>query len=121
MRAHTRPRSPFVPHFGLPGEARSHEDAARTGPGVTVVPFGYRDVHAESEDRTGEHDQVTGLLRAIDRVGQLVLLSVDLEEDTEVRTESHVEKLGDHGPAPAAKLRLSWRPDRTTVVAGYSS
>ncbi|MEM7041611.1 MAG: ABC transporter ATP-binding protein [Pseudomonadota bacterium] len=105
-------------HFGTLTGKRSYDDAARTGPGMIVIPSEYVDVHLHDAGSTGGRGQVTGTVRAIDRVGQLVFLSVDLDDDTEVRIESHAEKLGDRGLAPATRVHLSWQPDRATVVAG---
>ena len=140
---YTRPRTPFVARFigrnkilqgsikGCDGETatvdtrfgllsgyRSYDDVGQTGPGMIVVPSEYVDVYLLGDSSTGGYDQVTGTIRAIDKVGQLVFLSVDLDDDTEVLIESHVEKLGDRGLAPAARVHLSWQPDRATVVAG---
>lgn len=141
---YTRPRTPFVArfigrnkilqgmikggddetatidtHFGLLTGKRNYDDASMTGSGMIVVPSEYVDVHplkrVNGADGTG---RVTGTIRAIDRVGQLIFLSVDLDDDTEVRIESHVDKLGDRGLAPATKVQLSWQDDRATIVAG---
>ncbi len=68
-----------------------------------------------------ENDNVAGTLAAIDRLGRLVFLSVDLDDETELFVESHAEKIGDRGPVPAIRLHLSWQPDRAEVVASDSS
>jgi putative spermidine/putrescine transport system ATP-binding protein/spermidine/putrescine transport system ATP-binding protein len=140
---YTRPRTPFVArfigrnkilqgtikgsdgdeatidtHFGTLTGRRNYDDAEVTGPGMIVVPSEYVDVHPQGDSDTGGRGRVTGTISAIDRVGQLVFLSVDLDDDTEVRIESHAEKLGDRGLAPATKVHLTWRSDRATVVAG---
>ncbi|MDH3661577.1 MAG: ABC transporter ATP-binding protein [Alphaproteobacteria bacterium] len=141
---YTRPRTPFVARFigrnkilagtikGSDGDTatidtrfgtlsgkKSYDDAGRTGPGMIVVPSEYVDVHAlDGSGGTAGEAGVTGAIRSIDRVGQLMFLSVDLDDDTEVRIESHIDKLGDRGLAPATKILLSWSPDRATVVAG---
>lgn len=141
---YTRPRTPFVARFigrnkilpgmikgsdgeramidtrfGLMSGKRNYDDADQTGPGMIVVPSEYVDVHPAGDgDAAGGHDRVTGMIRAIDRVGQLVFLSVGLDDDTEVRIESHAEKLGDRGLTPATRVHLSWHPERATVVAG---
>lgn len=47
-----------------------------------------------------------------------MFLSVDLDDDTEVPLEGHAEKLGDRGLTPAARVHLSWQPNRATVAAG---
>ena len=143
---YTRPKTPFVARFigrnkilagtikGSDGDTavidttfgtlsgkRNYDDANQTGPGMIVVPSEYVDVRTEADDSFEREGLVTGTVRAIDRVGQLIFLSVDLDDDTEVRIESHVEKLGDRGLAPSARVHLSWQPDRATVVAGNVS
>lgn len=144
---YTRPRTPFVArfisrnkilqgtikgsdgdtalietHFGTLSGHRNYDDAGLTGAGMIVVPSEYVDVHPlkEGGDAVGR-DWVTGTIRGVDKVGQLMLLSVDLDDQTEVRIESHVEKLGDRGLQPAMKVHLSWLADRATVVAGNLS
>lgn len=140
---YTRPKTPFVARFigrnkilqgtikGSDGETatidtrfglltgkRNYDDTGKTGAGMIVVPSEYVDVHplkaANGADSSGG---VTGTIRAIDRVGQLMFLSVDLDDDTEVRIESHVDKLGDRGLSPATKVHLSWEDDCATIVA----
>ncbi len=141
---YTRPKTPFVARFigrnkilpgtikgsdgdtamvetsfGILSGQRNYDDAGRTGPGMIVVPSEYVDVHPfDGEGGSDGLDRVTGTIRAIDRVGQLMFLSVDLDDRTEVRIESHVDKLGDRGLAPTTKVHLSWQADRATVVAG---
>ena len=141
---YTRPKTPFVARFIgrnkiLPGRIkgsdgdtamvetsfgtlsgqRNYVDAARTGPGMIVVPSEYVDVRPLGGDVGADGmDRVTGTIRGIDRVGQLMFLLVDLDDRTEVRIESHVDKLGDRGLAPATKVHLSWQTNRATVVAG---
>ncbi|MGI9492796.1 MAG: ABC transporter ATP-binding protein [Geminicoccaceae bacterium] len=141
---YTRPQTPFVAHFigrnkilpgtikgsdgdtamidtrfGMLSGKKNYDDVDQTGPGMIVVPSEYVDVHPlDDREKIGEHSQVTGTISAIDRVGQLMFLSVDLDDETEVRIESHIEKLGDRGLAPATRVHLSWQPDRATVVAG---
>ncbi|MGI9490383.1 MAG: ABC transporter ATP-binding protein [Geminicoccaceae bacterium] len=105
--------------FGTLSGRRNYDDAGRTGPGMIVVPSEYVDVHPKGGDGgIDSMDRVTGTIRSIDRVGQLMFLSVDLDDRTEVRIESHVDKLGGRGLAPTTKVHLSWQADRATVVAG---
>ena len=141
---YTRPKTPFVARFigrnkilpgtikgsdgdtamietsfGILSGQRNYDDAGRTGPGMIVVPSEYVDVHAlDGKGDTDGMDRVTGIISGIDRVGQLMFLSVDLDDRTEVRIECHVDKLGDRGLAPSMKVRLSWQASRATVVAG---
>ncbi|MGI9498841.1 MAG: ABC transporter ATP-binding protein, partial [Geminicoccaceae bacterium] len=141
---YTRPKTPFVARFigrnkilegtikgcdgdtatidtrfGMLSGKKSYDDADITGPGMIVVPSEYVDVHPTDDSGSASgRGRVTGTIRAIDRVGQLMFLSVDLNDETEVRIESHVEKLGDRGLAPATKVHLSWQADRATVVVG---
>ncbi|MGI9433907.1 MAG: ABC transporter ATP-binding protein [Geminicoccaceae bacterium] len=146
---YTRPRTPFVARFigrnkilagtikGSDGDKavietkfgtltgqRNFDETAHDGPGMIVVPSEYVDVQAleTASDKASEMlNQVTGTIKGIDRVGQLIFLSVDLDDQTEVRIESHADKLGDLGFEPAKRVHLSWQPERATVVAGEPS
>ncbi len=103
--------------FGSLTGKRNFDDASHRGPGMIVVPSEYVDLQA-LDDGGGldRQDRVTGTIRTIDRVGQLVFLSIDLDDRTEVRIESHAEKFGDLGLEPAKKVFLTWQAERATVI-----
>lgn len=144
---YTRPKTPFVARFighnkiltgtikGSDGDnatidtkfgsltgKRNFDDASHRGPGMIVVPSEYVDLQA-LDDGGGldRQDRVTGTIRTIDRVGQLVFLSIDLDDRTEVRIESHAEKFGDLGLEPAKKVFLTWQAERATVITENTS
>ena len=144
---YTRPKTPFVARFigrnkilsgvikssdgdramidtkfGILTGRRNFGDASHTGPGMIVVPSEYVDVHAFNETGGSNGlDRVAGTIRTIDRVGQLVFLAIDLDDRTEVRIESHVDKFGDLGLEPAKRVHLTWQAERATVIPGDMS
>ncbi|MBO0662884.1 ABC transporter ATP-binding protein [Jiella sp. MQZ9-1] len=141
---YTRPQSPFVARFigrnniidGTLAEAAADRAviATRFGPlsglptfdrgktvtghaAYAVVPSEYVGIEAvggaERQDMAG----VDGTCTALDPVGQVVYVSVRLDDALEVRLETHREMLSGRGIAPGTPVHLSWRPDRVTIVA----
>ncbi|WP_212523518.1 ABC transporter ATP-binding protein [Actibacterium sp. MT2.3-13A] len=141
---YTRPKSPFVARFigrnkiidgqlaeigagratvqtrfgllsGVPGF-----DPAAARPGaqaLAVVPSEYVGVH-RADDPRGDTplDSVKGTVTAMDRVGQVIYVSVRLDDRLDVRLETYRDKLEGRGIEPGSEVELRWNPERTTIV-----
>ncbi|MEX0279806.1 MAG: ABC transporter ATP-binding protein [Arenibacterium sp.] len=139
---YTRPKSPFVARFIgrnkiIPGRL-SQSDSSRAvletdfGPlrgvpgfdtatsgssAMAVVPSEYVEVYAAGETASeSDLDVIKGVVKSFDRVGQVVFISVGLDNNTETRIETYREKVEGRGIEPGASVELRWRPERTTIV-----
>jgi putative spermidine/putrescine transport system ATP-binding protein/spermidine/putrescine transport system ATP-binding protein len=141
---YTRPRSPFVARFigrnkiidGTLGAASGAQSVLETrfgklrgvpvfDPGqaragaraMAVVPSEYVDIFpAGTAQDDGALDRLRGTVTALDRVGQVVHVSVRMDETLDVRLEVHRDKITGRHVEPGSEVDLTWRPDRTTIV-----
>ena len=101
-----------VPAFE-PGEARKGAEA------MVITPSEYVDLMPQGSDRGGaEINTITGTVQSVDQVGQVVYVSLRVNDELEVRLETHREKIVDKGVAPGAVMDIRWHADRSTVVLG---
>ncbi len=139
---YTRPKSPFVARFIgrnkiIPGKlgrfgdstaeiatdlgplrgVPSFADATSGSDAMAVVPSEYVDILlAGNADVDGDLDSVSGTVKSYDRVGQVVFITVELANGSEVRLESYRDKVDGRGIEPGAAIVLCWQPERTTIV-----
>ncbi len=105
----------FGPLSGVPGfDPASAPANARA---LVVAPSEYVEVHRAGAATGGETlDTVSGVAIALDRVGQVVHVTVRLDERLDVRLETYRDKIEGRGVTPGAAVELRWRPDRATIV-----
>ncbi|WP_282607839.1 ABC transporter ATP-binding protein [Pelagibius sp. Alg239-R121] len=145
---YTRPKSPFVARFigrnqmidgtldevhdgrasvatrfgvlsGVPSFERT--DSASGANAMIVVPSEYVEIFAAGASASDElRDRVSGVATAIDKAGQVVYVTVELDSTLSVRLESHMENIAGRGIEPGSSVDLRWRPERATVVLGGS-
>lgn len=141
---YTRPKSPFVARFigrnkiidGTLGSVSSNQAVLDTrfgklrgvpgfelGAGcagakaIAVVPSEYVSINAANETQKDEMlDTLRGTVTALDRVGQVMHVSVQMDDNLAVRLEIHRDKVSGRNVEPGAEVDLTWRPDRTTIV-----
>ena len=141
---YTRPKSPFVAKFigrnkiidgtltatsgdtatvetrfgPLKGVPTFDASAAATGAAAMVVaPSEYVTVMPAGAPSDGEAtDTVSGEVTALDAVGQVVYVSVRLDEALSVRLETYREKIAAEAIRPGARVDLRWKPERASVV-----
>ncbi|MEM6848216.1 MAG: ABC transporter ATP-binding protein [Pseudomonadota bacterium] len=140
---YTRPKSPFVAKFigrnkiidgtltdagsgaatvetrfgALKGVPTFDTGAAQTGAAAMVVaPSEYVSVLPTGAPMEGETDSVSGEVTALDAVGQVVYVSVRLDDTQSVRLETYREKILGQSIAPGAQVDLRWKPERASVV-----
>lgn len=141
---YTRPQSPFVARFigrnkiidgtiggsvgdqclletrfgRLRGVAGFDQKGTQTGTrAMAVVPSEYVDIHAAGATQDDEAlDTLRGTVTALDRVGQVVFVSIQMDDQLNVRLEVHRDKISGRNVEPGSAVDLTWRPDRTTIV-----
>ncbi|MCR9255783.1 MAG: ABC transporter ATP-binding protein [Alphaproteobacteria bacterium] len=141
---YTRPKTPFVARFigrnkiidgtlgaavgdqmiletrfgklrGVPGFDTGTAPAGAKA--MAVVPSEYVDIYSAGTTPDDETlDTLRGTVTALDRVGQVVHVSVNMDPQFDVRLEVHRDKIADRHVTPGAEVDLTWRPDRTTIV-----
>ena len=141
---YTRPQSPFVARFigrnkiidgtltSASGEMAVLEtrfgslrgvpvfDAAAATPGAAaraIVPSEYVNVTPAGEAaESGDTNRLNGTVTAMAPVGQIVHVTVRMDEKLEVRLEMHRDKLTGLAIDPGSVVDLTWRSDRSTIV-----
>lgn len=143
---YTRPKSPFVARFigrnkmidgtlaevqdgrasvatrfgvlsGVPAFARM--ETANGANAMVVVPSEYVEIFAAGAAASEDlRDRVSGVVTAIDKAGQVLYVTVELDNALTVRLESHMENLAGRGIEPGGKVDLRWKPERATIVLG---
>ena len=141
---YTRPKSPFVARFigrnkiidgtlggkdgnecvletrfgklrGVPGF--EHGTGQLGAKAMAVVPSEYVDIYNAGSTPSDEKlDTLRGRVTALDRVGQVVYVSVQMDDTLDVRLEVHRDKISGRHVEPGSEVDLTWRPDRTTIV-----
>lgn len=141
---YTRPKSPFVARFigrnkiidgtlsgpdgeqvvldtrfgqlrGVPGFAAGTGRAGAKA--MAVVPSEYVSITAASETPEDSGlDRLRGTVTSLDRVGQVMHVSVHMDDKLAVRLEVHRDKISGRNVEPGAEVDLTWRTDRTTIV-----
>lgn len=141
---YTRPKSAFVARFIgrnkiIPGELAGVSggratvktsagtllgvpslDVQTAAPGaaaMVVTPSEYVELlpHGRPGDGT-EVNTITGSIRSINQVGQVVYVVLRINEDIEVRLETHKEEIVGRGVEIGVTMDLRWPADRATVV-----
>ncbi len=105
--------------FGaLSGVAGFDTRAVQTGAAaMAVVPSEFVGVHKVGDpDEDGSQDRVKGTVSAMDRVGQVIYVSVQLDDKLGVRLETYRNKIEGRGIEPGSEVELRWSPERTTIV-----
>ncbi len=140
---YTRPKSPFVARFIgrnkiIPGtlqEASQERATVATRFGalsgvpsfeagavpadtaaMVVAPSEYVELDLAGSAMEQALNSVTGRVTEMDAVGQLVYVSVALDDALSVRLETHRSKLEGRGIEPGVEVDLRWRPERATIV-----
>jgi len=92
--------------------------AGQTGSSALVVaPSEYVDLHPAGKGRKAANMQsISGTVASIDVVGQVVHVSVHLDDDLTVRLETHREQLSGRSVEQGSPVDLRWKPERATVV-----
>lgn len=105
----------FGPLSGVPSfDPAAVQSGAKA---VAVVPSEYVGVHRVDDPRGDTPlDSVKGTVTAMDPVGQIIYISVQLDEQLDVRLETYREKLEGRGITPGSEVELRWSPERTTIV-----
>ena len=101
---------------GVPGydvsSAKGGDEAA-----ILVTPSEY--VNLRQPDgvaaKTGEN-RISGTVRHVHEIGNIIHVDLRLNDDIDVKIESHREKISDVGMAPGVIMDLCWPSDRTTVL-----
>ena len=84
---------------------------------MAVVPSEYVDIYNAGSTPSDEKlDTLRGRVTALDRVGQVVYVSVQMDDTLDVRLEVHRDKISGRHVEPGSEVDLTWRPDRTTIV-----
>jgi putative spermidine/putrescine transport system ATP-binding protein/spermidine/putrescine transport system ATP-binding protein len=105
----------FGPLSGVPGFDPAAAPA--NAKALVVAPSEYVEVHRAGAATAGEAlDMVKGVAIALDRVGQVVHVTVRLDDRLDVRLETYRDKIEGRGVEPGAAVELRWRPDRATIV-----
>ena len=140
---YTRPQSPFVAHFvgrnkiiagtlagtdgdrtviktrfgtisGVPTFAQG--TASEGADAMAVVPSEYVSIQDVSAAEESGRDGVTGVVTQIDPVGHVAFVTVRLDETQEIRLETYRRKIEDMSLENGAEVRLTWLPERTSIV-----
>ncbi|WMS41344.1 ABC transporter ATP-binding protein [Acuticoccus sp. MNP-M23] len=107
----------FGPLSGVPGFNAA--SAAPGSPAAIVIPSEYVDITPQGSSAHGdEFDAVSGEVTALDAVGQVVYVTVRLDDALEVRIESYRTRIEGRDIAPGTRVDLKWRRERATVVPG---
>lgn len=143
---YTRPRSPFVARFigrnriipGVLAEAADGRASVSTPLGLfsgvpsfegaatakgqkamVVTPSEYIDiVPATDEAAAAELESVEGTVTALEPVGHVVYVSVDLPGMKPMRIEAYRDRIEGRGIENGSKVDLRWKPERATIVLG---
>ncbi len=140
---YTRPKSPFVARFIgrnkiIPGTLRDAGsgratvatrfgtlsgvpsfEAAGVAPesaAMVVAPSEYVALEPAGSAMEADLNSVSGRVTEMDAVGQVIYVSVALDEALSVRLETHRSKVEGRGIEPGVEVDLRWHPDRATVV-----
>ncbi len=83
---------------------------------MAVVPSEYVTIQDVSAAEESGRDGVKGVVTQIDPVGQIAFVNVRLDESQEIRLETYRKKIDDLSIANGAEVRLTWLPERTSIV-----
>lgn len=84
---------------------------------MVVTPSEYVDLMPQGGEPGGaEFNAITGTVLSVDQVGQVVYVNLHVNDELEVRLETHREKIAGKGVAPGAVMDIRWHADRSTVV-----
>ncbi len=141
---YTRPRSPFVARFigrnkiiegtliasdsssarvntklgEFSGTPATDFSALATDAAVMlVIPSEYVDIFPAGSPVSGSPgDSISGTVSLMDTVGQLLYVSVALEDGSEMRLETHTENLAGRNIEPGSAVDLRWNSAKATLV-----
>lgn len=143
---YTRPRSPFVARFIgrnriIPGRLAVSANgrasvAAELGlfsgvpnfdvatavngqQAMVVTPSEYIEI-VPAGDKTADAgvEKVEGVVTALEPVGHVVYVAVDLPGLAPMRIEAYRERIEGRGIENGSRVELRWRPERATIVLG---
>lgn len=84
---------------------------------MIVTPSEYVELLPRGGPDSGTNvNSITGTVRSVDQVGQVVYVALHVNDDIDVRLETHKEEIAGRGVETGAMMELRWRADRATVV-----
>lgn len=78
---------------------------------VELLPHGTLDAGTDAKINT-----ISGTVNSVDQVGQVVYVTLRINDAFDVRLETHKEEIAGRGVASGVTMDLRWRVDRATVV-----
>jgi putative spermidine/putrescine transport system ATP-binding protein/spermidine/putrescine transport system ATP-binding protein len=102
---------------GVPGFNTS--DANTGAAAMVVTPSEYVELVPQgSEPMDAAVNSVSGTVQSVEQVGQVVYVGLHVNDEIEVRIETHREEIAGRGVEPGAAMDMRWRAERATVVLG---
>ncbi len=140
---YTRPQSPYVARFigrnkiiaGELADVGEHKVTVKTSAGLlagvpsfppasgrsgakamVVTPSEYVEIAQPGGADEAGINTVRGTVQRLDQVGQVVYVRFQLEDQSEVRIETHRTSIAGRGIEPGAAMDLRWKAERATVI-----
>jgi len=109
--------TPLGTFYGVPSFKQGSSAAGRKA--MVVAPSEYIDIVPASEPAAEETlDRVQGTVTALEPVGHVVYVGVELPGMAPMRIEAYRERIEGRNITNGSAVELRWKPERATIVLG---
>ena len=84
---------------------------------MLVTPSEYVDLRRRGGPAVAQDENlISGTVQTVNQIGHIIHVDLRVNDEIEIKLETHLEKIVDKGVAPGAVMDLCWHAERATVV-----